>query len=75
MFPRWKKYWKAIQKKDKAEELEQLTWERTFLHRLMLKFMTVLDTITENGFVYEDKVSIQKKIVRSSWLSNTIVKF
>lgn len=47
--PRWRKYWKAIQKKDKPEEVEKLTWERTFLHRLMLKFMTILDTITEDG--------------------------
>lgn len=47
--PKWKKYWRAIQRKDKPEQLEQLTWERMFLHRLMLKFMTVLDGITDEN--------------------------
>lgn len=54
--PKWKKYWRAIQKKDKPEQMEKLNWERTFLHRLMLKFMNVLDTITEDGICPDDKV-------------------
>lgn len=54
--PRWRKYWKAIQKKDKAEQLDKLNWDRTFLQKLMLKFMEVLDTIPEEGFVHDDKV-------------------
>ncbi|XP_057663610.1 RNA helicase aquarius [Diorhabda carinulata] len=55
-YPKWKKYWRAIQRKDKPEELEKLTWERTFLHRLMLKFMDILDSIHEEGVCPADKV-------------------
>lgn len=55
-YPKWEKYWRAIQRKDKAEQLEKLTWERTFLKHLMLKFMTTLDTIPETGFVPTEKV-------------------
>lgn len=54
--PKWKKYWKAIQKKDKPDQLERLTWERTFLHKLMLKFVRILDTIPSTHYVPVDKV-------------------
>ncbi|KAG5894903.1 hypothetical protein JTB14_030608 [Gonioctena quinquepunctata] len=56
MNPKWKKYWRAIQRKDKADQIEKLTWERTFLHRLMLKFLDILDSITEQGICPSDKV-------------------
>ncbi|KAJ8982909.1 hypothetical protein NQ317_004563 [Molorchus minor] len=55
-YPKWKKYWRAIQRKDKPEQMEKLMWERTFLHRLMLRFMETLDTITEDGICPSDKV-------------------
>lgn len=55
-YPKWRKYWKAIQKKDKPEELDKVNWERTFLHKLMLKFMDTLDTITEEGPCIPEKV-------------------
>lgn len=54
--PKWKKYWRAIQRKDKSDQLEKLTWERTFLHKLMLKFMRILDTIPLTESISEDKV-------------------
>ncbi|CAG9762602.1 unnamed protein product [Ceutorhynchus assimilis] len=54
--PRWKKYWRAIQRKDKNEELDKLTWERTFLHKLMLKFLLVLESIGTQGICPPDKV-------------------
>ncbi|KAF5271727.1 hypothetical protein FQA39_LY08050 [Lamprigera yunnana] len=56
IFPKWKKYWKIIQKKDKPEQLEILTFERTFLQRLMLKFLHVLESITGEGVVFDDKI-------------------
>lgn len=56
-YPKWKKYWRAIQRKDKPEQLEKLTWERTLLHRLMLKFLDILDTIKEGQIVSTDKVN------------------
>lgn len=56
MNPKWKKYWRAIQRKDKPEQLEKLTWERTFLHKLMLKFMSVLGSIEKEGVCPPDKV-------------------
>lgn len=43
--PKWKKFWKVLQKKDSPELREKLEWERKFLHRLMLKFLDVLDKI------------------------------
>lgn len=50
IIPKWKKYWKLIQKKDAlVENKEKLDWERKFLHRLMLKFINLLNTIKENG--------------------------
>ncbi|KAI4468369.1 dna2/nam7 helicase family [Holotrichia oblita] len=54
--PKWKKYWKAILRKDKQDQLEKLTWERTFLHKLMLKFIRILDTISATEIIPEDKV-------------------
>lgn len=57
LYPKWKKYWKAIQRKDKPEQLEKLTWERTFLHKLMLKFMKTLEGIPLTGLILQDKVS------------------
>lgn len=56
LYPKWEKYWRAIQRKDKKETLETVNWERTFLHRLMLKFMGVLDTVTEDGIVTNEKI-------------------
>ncbi|KAJ8928414.1 hypothetical protein NQ314_019003 [Rhamnusium bicolor] len=50
-YPKWKKYWRAIQRKDKPEQMEKLLWERTFLRQLMLKFMDILDTITEDELI------------------------
>lgn len=61
-FPKWKKYWRAIHRKDKPDQVEKLTWERTFLHRLMLKFLDLLDTIKEGQIVSVDKVSTKFKI-------------
>lgn len=56
--PKWRKYWRAIQRKDKPEQLEKLNWERRFLHRLMLQFMGILDTITEDGVLPAEKVNL-----------------
>ncbi|KAK9877997.1 hypothetical protein WA026_020211 [Henosepilachna vigintioctopunctata] len=55
-YPRWKKYWNAIKKKDKPEDLDILQWERTFLYRLMLKFMEILGSIHEDGMCPSDKI-------------------
>ncbi|CAH0728342.1 unnamed protein product, partial [Brenthis ino] len=49
--PKWRKYWRAIQKKDKPELLEKLNWERRYLQRLMIKFMRILESIPEDGDV------------------------
>ncbi|KAG6449940.1 RNA helicase aquarius isoform X1 [Manduca sexta] len=46
--PKWKKYWRAIQKKDKPELLEKLNWERRYLQRLMIKFMRILEGVDDN---------------------------
>lgn len=49
--PKWRKYWRAIQKKDKPELLDKLNWERHYLQRLMIKFMRILENIPETGDV------------------------
>lgn len=54
-FPKWKKYWRIIQKKDKPEQFENLMFERTFLQKLLLKFLNILESISEEGVVFEDK--------------------
>lgn len=48
-YPKWRKVWKAILKKDKPEDKEKLEWDRKFLHKLMIKFMTILETISAEG--------------------------
>lgn len=61
LYPKWQKYWRAIQRKDKPEQLEQLNWERTFLHQLMLKFIRVLETVPLEGVVPNEKVFLMSK--------------
>lgn len=67
--PKWRKYWRAIQKKDKPELLEKLTWERRYLQRLMIKFMRILETIPEIGDINVETV----RLVTSRLLSNVII--
>nr|XP_034177201.1 RNA helicase aquarius [Osmia lignaria]XP_034177203.1 RNA helicase aquarius [Osmia lignaria] len=55
-YPKWRKYWKVIRKKDSPECKERLEWDRKFLHRLMIKFMTILETIPKEGSLLSDKV-------------------
>ncbi|KAK0088354.1 hypothetical protein PV325_012252 [Microctonus aethiopoides] len=55
-YDKWRKYWKIIKKRDKSGDKEKLEWERKFLHRLMIKFMTVLETIPLEGPLNLDKV-------------------
>ncbi|XP_024936105.1 RNA helicase aquarius isoform X2 [Cephus cinctus] len=55
-YPKWRKYWKVIRKKDNPEHKEKLEWERRFLQRLMVKFMTILETIPAEGNIFPDKV-------------------
>lgn len=51
--PKWRKYWKLIQKKDaSATNKEKLDWERKFLHKLMLKFINLLQKISPQGNFY-----------------------
>ncbi|XP_046401770.1 RNA helicase aquarius isoform X1 [Ischnura elegans] len=54
--PKWRKYWKLIKKKDNPEMLEQLHWERTFLQRIMIKFMQLLETVEAEGEIEPEKV-------------------
>lgn len=53
---KWKKFWKKLQKKDKPEQKEQLEFERFFLQRLMVKFIGILEEITEDGPISIDTV-------------------
>ncbi|XP_013384354.1 intron-binding protein aquarius-like [Lingula anatina] len=58
-FPKMKKFWKVIQKKDAkldAAALEKATNERCFLSRLIHKFYTILESIPETGDLSRDKV-------------------
>lgn len=46
--PKWRKYWKVIQRKDTPESREKLDWERRFLQRLAVKFMKLLESIEDS---------------------------
>ena len=48
-YPKWKKKFRAILKKDNPEEKEKLDWERRFLHRLMIKFINILEMVPLEG--------------------------
>lgn len=54
--PQWKKFWKKLQKKEKPEQRAQMQFERFFLQRLMVKFIQVLESIPQEGFVHIDSV-------------------
>ncbi|EAT36383.1 AAEL011524-PA [Aedes aegypti] len=54
--PEWRKFWKKLQKRDKATDKERLEWERHFLQNLMIKFMNILELIPEEGEVSEETV-------------------
>nr|XP_019560772.2 RNA helicase aquarius-like [Aedes albopictus] len=54
--PEWRKFWKKLQKRDKATDKERLEWERHFLQNLMIKFMNILESIPEEGEVFEETV-------------------
>ena len=48
--PKWKKYWKLLQKKDTKEDpevLEKLQFERSFLSNMIKKFLTILNSVQE----------------------------
>ncbi|XP_021693013.1 intron-binding protein aquarius [Aedes aegypti] len=54
--PEWRKFWKKLQKRDKATDKERLEWERHFLQNLMIKFMNILELIPVEGEVSEETV-------------------
>ncbi|KAK6621554.1 hypothetical protein RUM44_001361 [Polyplax serrata] len=55
--PKWRKYWRLIQKKDATiKNKEKLDWERKFLHKLMLKFINLLQKITAEEEATSDRV-------------------
>lgn len=50
--PKWHKLWNRLQKKDKElspENKIKADLERTFLHKLCIKFINILDTISLEG--------------------------
>lgn len=60
--PKWQKYWKLMKKKENkisSEEKERLEWEKKFLHRLILKFLDVLESIPEEGNVLNNLLYFQ----------------
>lgn len=50
--PKWQKLWNRLQKKDKElspENILKADLERTFLHKLCIKFINVLENIPLEG--------------------------
>jgi len=50
--PKWQKLWNRLQKKDKeltAENKLIANLERTFLHKLCIKFINILESISLEG--------------------------
>jgi intron-binding protein aquarius len=61
--PEWKKFWKKLQKRDKPELKEKLEWERHFLQNLMIKFITILESIPEKGQLSEETVRYCERFI------------
>uniref|UniRef100_A0A8D9DRA3 RNA helicase aquarius n=1 Tax=Cacopsylla melanoneura TaxID=428564 RepID=A0A8D9DRA3_9HEMI len=61
--PKWRKYWKMIMKKDKPEDKEKLEWERKYLHQIMLKFLSVLESIPEKGDIASSSVRYCERFI------------
>jgi len=51
LVPKWKKYWKLILKRDgnNPANAPKLELERKFLHRLMLRFLSILEEVPLEG--------------------------
>lgn len=50
--PKWQKLWNRLQKKDKELPVEnklKADLERTFLHKLCIKFINILESISLEG--------------------------
>jgi len=50
--PKWQKLWNRLQKKDKelsAENKLKANLERKFLHKLCIKFINILESISLEG--------------------------
>lgn len=50
--PKWQKLWNRLQKKDKELSIEnklKADLERTFLHKLCIKFINILESISLDG--------------------------
>ncbi|XP_049959812.1 RNA helicase aquarius [Schistocerca serialis cubense] len=54
--PKWRKFWKLIQRKDAGNLKPRQDWERRFLKRLMVHFIKLLETIPEEGPLSDDVV-------------------
>lgn len=50
--PKWQKLWNRLQKKDKelsSKDKLKADLERTFLHKISIKFINILESITLEG--------------------------
>nr|XP_018901599.1 PREDICTED: intron-binding protein aquarius [Bemisia tabaci] len=51
LIPKWRKFWKILQKRETPEQAQKAEFERKFLHKLILGFIETLDQIPEEGVV------------------------
>jgi len=66
IFPRYKKYWNLIKKKDSQmseEKLARVTQERQFLSKLIQRFFKVLNSVPEIGSINKDTQSYCERFV------------
>ncbi|XP_050542377.1 RNA helicase aquarius [Daktulosphaira vitifoliae] len=57
---KWQKLWNKLQKKDKellVEQKSNAVLERTFLHKLCIKFITILESISSNDEICMDRLN------------------
>lgn len=52
LIPKWRKFWKILQKRETPEQAQKAEFERKFLHKLILGFIETLDQIPEAGKQY-----------------------
>ncbi|XP_050420307.1 RNA helicase aquarius [Adelges cooleyi] len=64
--PKWQKLWNKLKKKDKelsAKNKERADLERTFLHQLCIKFITILESIPLEGEICMDRLNYSERFL------------
>ncbi|XP_037087891.1 RNA helicase aquarius-like [Pollicipes pollicipes] len=65
--PKWRKFWKILQKKDAQldeKEKTKLDFQRRFLYNLIQKFLKILESTPDEGYVDRRRVAYCEQMVQ-----------